>query len=318
VAPYGDRGENADIYRWAFFYGPLWLMEVVVTVNLLLIWVYVRDVTKKSENHILYGNRVRANIDTETGTSIHFEVLSSMFMANNSTNAGDRPADETPVKSSTRKSFVVSAGFQRSMSSRRRIDSASQSQLAKRRKQVANQCFRYGGAFYFTWIPITVRNSENSCGLAASTICSMSKADSSYYFLFSPLVQLVRLFETADVEVMYGFLLLAATNTPFQGLPNFLVYLYPKLTKPELAFWGRGVRKATGGESNKSVDNLIEQRLKSHEEGEEPANTGGTTRQKAVISSASIPISSEDNIELVGDRATTRRKDNSSETETNY
>jgi hypothetical protein len=243
VAPYGDRGENADIYRWAFFYGPLWLMEVVVTVNLFLIWVYVRDVTKRSEDHIL---------------------------SNNSTTAGDGrgPADET-VNSST---FLST--FQQSMSSwrGRGIDSASQSQLAKRRKQVANQCFRYGGAFYFTWIPITVRNSENSCVLAAS-MQHMSKADSSY-FLFSPLVQLVRIFQTVDVEMMYGFLLLAAINTPFQGLPNFLVYLYPRFAraKPELGVWGRVRKSMATGESNNGVGDLIEQeRLESHEEGREPS-----------------------------------------------
>jgi hypothetical protein len=133
VAPYEDRGENADIYRWAFFYGPLWLMEVVVTVNLYFVWVYVRNVTKRSENHML---------------------------PNNSTNSGDiLPADES-ANFGTRNPFVST--LRHSMSSCRRIDSSSQSQLAKRRKQVANQCFRYGGAFYLTWIPITVRNSEHN------------------------------------------------------------------------------------------------------------------------------------------------------------
>jgi hypothetical protein len=148
VAPYEDRGENADIYRWAFFYGPLWLMVVLVTVNLILVWVFVRNINKRSENHI-YGDRVRANMNPETG----------MDMPNNSTNAGDTPSDES-VNCTSRNSFI--SRLQRPMNSRRLIDSARQSRFAKRRKQVANQCFRYGGAFYFTWIPITVRNSEGS------------------------------------------------------------------------------------------------------------------------------------------------------------
>jgi hypothetical protein len=134
----------------------------------------------------------------------------------------------------------------------------------------------------------------------------MSKADSSY-FIFSPLLQLVRVFQTVNVEVMYGFLLLAAITTPFQGLPNFLVYLYPKWrrTKPELGFWRRFRKLLSAGESNKGVeDDLIEQeRLESHHE------EGGGPAAGSTISS------SEGNIELVGDRGATTRK--ATETETN-
>jgi hypothetical protein len=305
VAPYEDRGENADIYRWAFFYGPLWLMVVLVTVNLIFVWVFVRNITKRSENHI-YGDRVRANMNPETGMSSRIEVSSALDMPNNSSNAGDTPSDES-VNSVSRNSFV--SRLQHSMSSLRPIDSASQSRFAKRRGQVANQCFRYGGAFYFTWIPITVRNSQDFA--SSHPQCSMSKGDHSY-FIFLSLLQLVRIFQTVDVEVMYGFLLLAAINTPLQGLPNFLVYLYPKFaklrrTKPALGFWGRVRKSMATGEPKNGVDDLIEQRLESHKEGEAPA--AGDTGQNAAICTASIPINSEDSeddIKSVGDGATTR------------
>ena len=159
VAPYEDRGENADIYRWALFYGPLWLMEVLVTINLVLVWVYVRDITKRSENHI-YGDRASSQSIDMPSNSTNADDRRDIDMPSNSTTAGDRLADESDNSSSL--NFFVSR-LRRSMSGRRRIYSARHSQLAKRRKQVANQCFRYGGAFYFTWIPITVRNSENNC-----------------------------------------------------------------------------------------------------------------------------------------------------------
>jgi hypothetical protein len=126
------------------------------------------------------------------------------------------------------------------------------------------------------------------------------------------LLQLVRLLQAVDVEVMYGILLLAAINTPLQGFPNFFVYLYPKLTKlrrtkPALGFWGRVRKSMATGESKDGVDVLIEPRLESLKESEEPATVDN--RQDAAISTASILISSEgseDNIELVGDGATTR------------
>jgi hypothetical protein len=147
VAPYEDRGANADMYRWGFFYGPLWLMVILVTVNLVLIWVYVQDITKRSESRIYgRGNRVvSANhiMDTETGMP--------------EPNVEGSSVDEESASGSF--SFVLVSRFvQRSMSGgRRRIDSTRRSQFAKTRNQVANQCFRYGAAFYFTWIPITVR-----------------------------------------------------------------------------------------------------------------------------------------------------------------
>ena len=162
------EGENADIYRWAFFYGPLWLMEVLVAVNLVRIWVYVRDITKRAENQ-MYGDRSRAKMDAEASTSINFDVSSVIDMPNSS----------SPNSSVSR--------LRRTMSSRRLIDSARHSQFAKRRKQVANQCFRYGGAFYFTWIPITVRNSDNNCVLASMQYVKEIRA-LTQVFSFPPVV----------------------------------------------------------------------------------------------------------------------------------
>ena len=63
------------------------------------------------------------------------------------------------------------------------------------------------------------------------------------------------------------------------------------------------------GVSNRSAGGIIEQRLEIHEEGEESA--AGGIRQNAVISVVSTPSSSDDNIELVGNRATIPSEDNS-------
>ena len=63
------------------------------------------------------------------------------------------------------------------------------------------------------------------------------------------------------------------------------------------------------GASNKSAGGIIEQRLEIHEEGEELA--AGEIRRNAVISSSNILSSSENSIELVGNRATDSSEDSS-------
>jgi hypothetical protein len=55
VAPYQDRGTDADLYRWVLFYGPLWLMILVVTVSLILIFQHVRKIEKATERYRFGG-----------------------------------------------------------------------------------------------------------------------------------------------------------------------------------------------------------------------------------------------------------------------
>ena len=43
---------RADMYRFVFFYGPLWIMVFAVTVNLILVFSYVRKITLSSEYHV--------------------------------------------------------------------------------------------------------------------------------------------------------------------------------------------------------------------------------------------------------------------------
>ena len=55
--------------------------------------------------------------------------------------------------------------------------------------------------------------------------------------------QSVRIIQTANGNVPYWLLVFAAINTPFQGLPNFLVYLYPKYQKTRMSRPKAGIRK---------------------------------------------------------------------------
>ena len=132
IGAYPGRNEDVDVYRWTFFYGPLWIAIVIVTVNLILVFLYVRQVTLGSEKHAFPATQ------RETGTpEVDQGFESTRYFS----------PQETPKRElrSIR------------MSIRNFASSGELSQFAKRRRQVANQCLRYAIAFYCTWIPITVR-----------------------------------------------------------------------------------------------------------------------------------------------------------------
>lgn len=136
-----QRGAHADTYRWVLFYVPLWLMIVLVTAIVGLIFVHVRGIEKRT-SHYRFAGRL----------------------------------DD----------------FERQPVGRRN----TQVHL-RRTKEVARQCLGYAGAFYINWIALS----------------------------------LTRLLQAVNGQVYFGLLLVAGLTTPMQGLPNFLVYLGPRIVK---------------------------------------------------------------------------------------
>jgi len=67
------RGANADTYRWAFFYVPLWLAFLVQTVNVLVVLAYVWRVEKKTES---YNFRPRNNGPSSGGDKDSGDIFS--------------------------------------------------------------------------------------------------------------------------------------------------------------------------------------------------------------------------------------------------
>ena len=177
TAPTHDRGAHAQAFRWAFFYGPLWLTEIVVTINLMRVFVYVRRITKSSEGYV-FGNRkkerfqdsTRRSFDVETGMST--EEMNSCSAHHQQAEAGAgagaklkslsiSTSNSDVDKSSRKSSFLRQSVTQlrKSIAVRGSSEKAA-TDYARKRRQVANQCFRYALAFYVTWIPITVRKRD--------------------------------------------------------------------------------------------------------------------------------------------------------------
>jgi hypothetical protein len=61
IAPYKDRGADADLFRWVFFYGPLWIMIFIVTMNVVLIFMHVRKIEKVTEKYQMDCNETSKN-----------------------------------------------------------------------------------------------------------------------------------------------------------------------------------------------------------------------------------------------------------------
>jgi len=262
--------QQVDIFRWVFFYAPLWLAISIVTIHLLLLFKHVRRVTLKSEKHSYVGqtNNIRTSACVRATTnhdsfyfdqgfferkppfrttaplvddpiddsikeqiddpnddpnddpmnasmddSIHDSVDEQAFQMQESASPQTSrvPTNSLPSRTSSSESVsrsrrsILSSTFSRS-----NVHPSTPQQpsiFAKRRQRVLGQCLRYALAFYATWIPITI----------------------------------VRIMQTIHYQPNYVFFVFAAMCTPLQGAPNFMVYLYPMVTKAQKQYPNRNL-----------------------------------------------------------------------------
>jgi hypothetical protein len=153
IAPYPGRNMDTNVYRWALFYGPLWLALFLVTVNLIFVYAKVRTVLIDTEKYI---NPSRAFRIEDISSDVYYDQGFSreQFASGNSYDLASPPEgnSDTPPRlslaGSIRNSIRGSLTFQRRQSQR--------TLSAKRRREVFNQCLRYALALYWTWIPLTV------------------------------------------------------------------------------------------------------------------------------------------------------------------
>lgn len=145
------RGANADIYRWAFFYGPLWVMILIVTTNVVLIQHYVRSIERRGNMH--------------RSASVAIRAQNASSLANNG---------KSPDHSARRSSTWNSGAFSRSFHTPNQTASS-----LKYTKRVARQCFWYAAAFYLNWTALTIvrvmqTSSEKAVPFALLLIASMT------------------------------------------------------------------------------------------------------------------------------------------------
>lgn len=185
-----------NVYRWAFFYGPLWTMIVLVSGISVLIYQYVRQLEKRTlkyqfdvksssdlgSNTVSQQNESRKEkcseveeiglpVNDEANVSIgeNLRDFSAEKTASNESAKSDpalgtnreissSPATiQTPHPDSPRRSFRKSIA--RTMSSLMRQPRGDVARC-KRTREVASQCFWYAGAFYINWVALSVRCSR--------------------------------------------------------------------------------------------------------------------------------------------------------------
>lgn len=236
-------GSRYKIFRWAAYYGPLWCMIVVATVCCISIYFHVRryalrahirvqesrqhDSSSRTTSHASLGmnhmqRSFRQSLTMKQRLELHNQQNSMEMDALDEDNERGRWDEEHQDRSGSIKhatdsddgcnnnesedddpySSAASTAERRIEVTRKFQEHLQQSRLinrqSRRLREVARQCFWYAAAFYV-----------NFAALSA-----------------------LRLMQTVEPgRVSYPLVLLAAMTVPIQGLPNFIIYLRPKLRK---------------------------------------------------------------------------------------
>jgi hypothetical protein len=169
-----------DLFRWTFFYGPLWVMIFVVTLNSFLIFLFVRRVERAARRHENWWSFVPNNAALNTtghpdepkvippagtdATSGHAESEGDRGEAtveSSVTAAEEEKRAQEPLESVAENGRSTEASSERSRSSRSKRPSRfslrfRRKSTRRRTKEVASQCFWYAGAFYVNWTALSV------------------------------------------------------------------------------------------------------------------------------------------------------------------
>ena len=149
-SPDEDRGHNANLFRMLFFYGPLYLLVLIVTVNVLLVVFYVRKVVDRAILHSSTTSTGKNNSDSDDA-DVDEEDNDDEYQDDEFLNNVEESYSSTAQDESGRVRSPLTYDC-------RRTDRGTRNRYARWRKKIAHQNFRYAMAFYWTWLPISVSN----------------------------------------------------------------------------------------------------------------------------------------------------------------
>lgn len=210
-----ETGDNAGIYRWAFFFAPLWAAALGSMVIMAMLYQHVRRIEQKAARW-----NFEANLDgsgeqqmeqqqqqqpyslrssTEKPSSLRSNTRPFMGMRSQSLRDLRRvelqdqhmETGTTVLSDESQRPSLNRTTFQRFLPGR----SSKNKKDFRKSKLVARQAYRYCGVFYVTWIAGTVNR-----------LLQLLNGGKSFYWI----------------------MVLHAIFTPLQGFLNFLIYMYPK------------------------------------------------------------------------------------------
>lgn len=218
-----ERGTGALMYRWALYYGPLWVMIFLVAMFMSLVYLYVRSLDVKMDK---YTRNIRQSAAATAqrrgsgagGGSEEFSTqpsgrgsitarissrMSSSIVGRASMrirafgwNISD-PERSTPGGGSSRSLGGAGGGPTDAATIAEQLKAKKQQRRNERSKAVANQGIFYAGTFCFVWLFGTI----------------------------------ARAMQLAGVSAPWWILFCFAMITPSQGFFNFLVYVRPRIIK---------------------------------------------------------------------------------------
>lgn len=183
------RGANANMYRWLFFYGPLWINIAFVTTAMFMVWFDVRRrgyVGPSSSKGVLHMSTSGTNSFGRTSGTIRTMMLSM-----------SHKTDKTEPQPNFNEEENADDIDDNNQNDAYLLDhkAAERARLTRKiKRDVAFQGFLYSGSFYVTWIWLTS----------------------------------VRFLQLLGKPVPYNLMATAAFFAPLQGFFNMLVYMFPK------------------------------------------------------------------------------------------
>jgi len=123
------RGENASTYRWAFYYGPLWVMIFLVALFMSLVYAYVRGLDNK--------------MDQYTATYRNNAAAAAAARPSNDSGSGE-------LGPGGRRKSLMARTF--STVNTDTLNEQRRQRRNERSKAVANQGLFYAGTFALVWV----------------------------------------------------------------------------------------------------------------------------------------------------------------------
>mmetsp|Transcript_7611 Transcript_7611/g.8813 ORF Transcript_7611/g.8813 Transcript_7611/m.8813 type:complete len:907 (-) Transcript_7611:452-3172(-) len=213
-----ERGNGAAMYRWAFYYGPLWVMIFLVFLFMTMVYAYVRSLDVKMQQYTNQYSMPSIGSSTPSARRVSRDSITLLGyqLRRDSINSDGticNPDDVEGNKGKKKRISFSAISCESGVSSQNNSSSGATRAAAagtaravererlkkqnERSKAVANQGLFYAGSFAFVWLFGTI----------------------------------TRLMQLIGAKPPWPIIFLFAIFTPSQGFFNFLVYIRPRILK---------------------------------------------------------------------------------------
>lgn len=190
------RGDNASLYQWLFDLIPKWTSILIVTVNMILVYLHVRKqevISERWSSKTRNPSSVAGLLGSARGSTTSASASHQRASVSSSVMAADASSRSTPLPRPSTASSVPIQESGGGPNQRAQRTARTRSSLSASR-QIAHQSYLYVGALWITWLPVIVlRGTQLASGV-------------TYYWM----------------------LIWVSLSIPTQGMWNVLVYLRPR------------------------------------------------------------------------------------------